>query len=309
MMVFDLFAIIPESAMSRPQAIVAATDFSASADRAARQAAFLARDWSATLTLVHVFNDSFWGSFRAGLGLAGWSGTSPEQLAQDRLEEQCEQIAQEFGVTVDSEVRFGRASLQIGEVVAARRAGLLAVGERGESWICSGVLGGTALKTLETTRIPVLLVRSAEPEPYRDIAIATDFSAAAERGACLALECFPEAKHTLIHTWQLPFENSMRLSGAGEGDIRHYRERELAKANARLMESARDCAQLPAYDRMERKPVYGSPAEVVLEQALANKNDLIVIGKHGGRLVNELILGSVTQNILYHAECDVLLSP
>lgn len=295
--------------MSRPQAIVAATDFSASADRAVRQAAFLARDWGAALTLVHVFNDGFWSSFRTGFGLPGWPGISPEQLARDRLEELGEQIAQEFGVTVDSEVRFGRASQQLCEADAARQAGLLVVGEHGESWVCGVVLGGTALRTLEATRTPVLLVRGAEPEPYRDILIATDFSASAERGACLALECFPEAKHTLLHAWQLPFENSMRLGGASDVDIQDYRGRESANANARLAKSTRDCVQSAAYDRMERKSLHGAPAEAVLEQARAAGNDLIVIGKHGGRFVNELILGSMTQNILYHAECDVLLSP
>lgn len=295
--------------MSRPQAIVAATDFSASADRAVRQAAFLARDWGATLTLVHVFNDGFWSSFRTSFGLPGWPGNSPEQLARDKLAELGEQVTQEFGVPVDSEVKFGRASQQLCEAVAARRAGLLVVGERGESWVSGVVLGGTALKTLEATRIPVLLVRSAEPEPYRNIVIATDFSAAAERGACLALEFFPEAKHALIHAWQLPFENSLRLGGASDGDIRHYRDREFSIAAARLTEYAKVCAHFPAHEHLERLALHGAPAEVVLEHARTAESDLIVIGKHGGHFVNELILGSMTQNILYHADCDVLLSP
>jgi nucleotide-binding universal stress UspA family protein len=52
----------------------------------------------------------------------------------------------------------------------------------------------------------------------------------------------------------------------------------------------------------------GSPASVIFDQATARGSDLIIIGKHGGSALDERLLGSVTQNILYHAECDVLLS-
>lgn len=295
--------------MSRPKTIVAATDFSGNATRAVRQAAYLARAWGASLTLVHVFNDSVWASLRAVYDLPGWSGIKPAETARTSLAALAGQVAQEFGVAVDSEVRIGRASQQISETVAARQADLLAVGEHGENWVSDVVLGGTALKVLEAARIPVLLVRSAEPALYHDIAIATDFSAAAERGACLALECFPDARHTLLHAWLLPFENSMRLGGARDEDIRHYRDREFASASAKLTECAKECAHFSAHGRLERLALHGAPAEVVLRQSRSGKNDLIVIGKHGGRFIEELLLGSVTQNILYHADCDVLLSP
>lgn len=295
--------------MSRPKAIVAATDFSGNATRAVRQAAYLARAWGASLTLVHIFNDSVWASLRAVYDLPGWSDIKPTETARTNLAALAGQVAKEFGVAVDSEVRIGRASQQIGECVAARQADLLAVGEHGENWVSDVVLGGTALKALEAAHIPVLLVRSAEPALYRSILIATDFSAAAERGACLALECFPDARHALVHAWLLPYENSMRLGGARDEDIRHYRDREFANASARLAECAQECAHFSAHGNLERLALRGAPAEVVLGQARAGSNDLIVIGKHGGRFIDELLLGSVTQNILYHADCDVLLSP
>lgn len=293
--------------MTRPQAIVAATDFSDNATRAVRQAAHLARAWNATLTLVHVFNDSVWASLKAVYDLPGWDDIRPAETARTRLGVLAEQLAQEFGVAVDSEVRTGRASQQIGECVAARGAGLLAVGEHGENWVSDVVLGGTALKVLEASRIPVLLVRRHQPGDYRNILVATDFSAASERAARHALERFPDARHALVHAWLLPFEASMRMGGAREEDIRRYREREFSIAAAKLAECARHCEPEPG--RLEQLALHGAPAEVVLDQAQAGACDLIAIGKHGGEYIDELLLGSVTQNILYHADCDVLLSP
>lgn len=289
------------------QTIVAATDFSDNATRAVRQAAHLARTWRAQLTLVHVFNDSVWASLRAVYDLPGWADIRPAEAARTRLDELAGQLEQEFGVAVDSEVRIGRASQQIGELVVARGAQLLVVGEHGESWVRDLVLGGTALKVLEAARIPVLLVRRAEPGDYRDIVVATDFSPGAERTTRMVLDCFPVASHALVHAWLLPFEASMRMGGAREEDIEHYRAREFALASGRMEDFARRCA---AQGEVERRLVlHGPPAEVVFEQAHSRGSDLIAIGKHGGGYTEELLLGSVTQNILYHADCDVLLSP
>ncbi|MDZ4201330.1 MAG: universal stress protein [Gallionella sp.] len=295
--------------MSKPQAIVVATDFSENASRAVRQAAHLARAWDASLTLVHVFNDSVWASLKAVYDLPGWADIRPAETARARLDALAGQIAQEFGITADTEVRIGRASQQIGDLVAARQADLLVVGEHGENWVSDIVLGGTALKVLEASRIPVLLVRQPVPALYRNIVIATDFSATAERAACLALECFPDAHHALIHAWLLPFESSMRMGGARDENIQHYRDREFAIVSARMAECAQGCAHLSVHGLLEKLALHGAPAEVVLGQTRAAGNDLIVIGKHGGEVIDELLLGSVTQNILYHADCDVLLSP
>lgn len=294
--------------MPRPQNIVAATDFSENAHRAVRQAAYLARAWGASLTLVHVFNDSVWASLKAVYDLPGWADIKPAETARTRLAALAGQVAKEFGVTADTEVRIGRASQQISGFVAARQADLLVVGEHGENWVSDVVLGGTALKVLEATRIPVLMVRQPVPAIYRRILIATDFSATAERAACLAMECFPDAHHALVNAWLLPFESSMRMGGAQDGDIQHYRDREFSIVSARMAECAQSCAHLSAHGRLERFALHGAPAQVILGQARAGGNDLIVIGKHGGEVIDELLLGSVTQNILYHADCDVLLS-
>jgi nucleotide-binding universal stress UspA family protein len=292
--------------MTAPRTIVAATDFSASATRAVRQAAHLARAWDARLILVHVFNDSVWASLRAVYDLPGWNDVKPLVGQRARLTGLATEIAQEFALPVDTEVLTGRASQQIGEIVAARRADLLVVGEHGENWVNDIVLGGTALKVIEAARVPVLLVRGERPALYRDILVAADFSEHSERAALLALDAFPDAQLVLIHAWLVPLEASMRLGGAREEDIEHYRSREFAQAEAGLASLVRRLGA--AEGRLQPLALHGSPASVIFDQAEARGSDLIVIGKHGGSPLDERLLGSVTQNILYHATCDVLLS-
>ena len=290
--------------MTAPQTIVAATDFSANANRAVRQAAYLARSWDARLVIVHVFNDSAWASLKAIYSVQAWSAQEPLKTATVRLERLCRETAEEFGILVESELLRGRASQQIGQFVAACQAGLLVVGEHGENWVSDVVLGGTALKVLEAARIPVLLVRRGEPGTYRDIVIATDFSTASERGARLALQYFSPTQWVLVHAWLVPLEASLRMGGAREADIDRYRDREFTQSSVELEAFAQRCG---AATTPELLALHGSPAAVVFEQVRARGSDLVVIGKHGGNPLDERLLGSVTQNILYHADCDVLM--
>ncbi|MDD2700451.1 MAG: universal stress protein [Sideroxydans sp.] len=292
--------------MATPRTIITATDFSASATRAVRQAAHLAHAWGAQLVLVHVFNDSVWASLKAVYDLPGWNDVKPLVSQRARLSKLAAEIEQEFALSVETEVLSGRASQQIGAVVAARQADLLVVGEHGENWVSDVVLGGTALKVIEAARVPVLLVRREHPALYRDILVAADFSASSERAARLALDVFPEAQKVLVHAWLVPLEASMRLGGAREEDIEHFRTREFTQAEAGLASLLRKLGTTD--DHLQTLALQGSPASVIFDQAEARGSDLIVIGKHSGSPLDERLLGSVTQNILYHAGCDVLLS-
>ncbi|MDP1636053.1 MAG: universal stress protein, partial [Gallionellaceae bacterium] len=106
------------------------------------------------------------------------------------------------------------------------------------------------------------------------------------------------------HAWLVPLEASLRMGGAQEEDIERFREREFARAGAGLEDFAQRCGA----GSPELLALHGSPAAVVFEQVRARGSDLIVIGKHGGTALDERLLGSVTQNILYHSECDVLMA-
>jgi len=294
--------------MSRPRTIIAATDFSENARCAVEQAARLAQEWHASLTLVHVFNDGAWASIKAIYDLSRWETSNPIMSARQRLAAICAQLARDHGVVADAEVLVGRASREIHRFVTMRQAGLVVVGEHGENWVRDAVLGGTALKVLEATHVPVLLVRQPAAGSYQRIIIATDFSETATRAARLTIDLFPEARHHLVNAYVVPFEARMRMGGAQEKDIRHYREQEYLKAEQNLEAFAVDCDYRAATE-FSRLALHGYPASVLFEQAQGMEADLIAIGKHGGGAFEEKLLGSVTQNILYHAACDVLLSP
>jgi len=51
----------------------------------------------------------------------------------------------------------------------------------------------------------------------------------------------------------------------------------------------------------------GNPADILVQQAGDVGADLIVVGSRGQGFAGRLLLGSVSTNVVHHAECDVLV--
>lgn len=60
---------------------------------------------------------------------------------------------------------------------------------------------------------------------------------------------------------------------------------------------------------VESVVVEGDPESQIIETAREVGADLIVMGKHGRSEVESMLLGSVSEGVVQHAECAVLLIP
>lgn len=286
--------------------IVAATDLSPAAELAVEQAARLAQELDAELHVLHVFNDGLWATLKNLYDAERWVGAEPVLAARNRLSELAAGLAGRYGIRARGETRTGHPAAEIAAFAREQAAQLLVVGEHGEDWIRDTVFGGTALKVLEQARIPVLLVRRGPVAGFSRVLVTTDFSAAARHAARFALDLLPAARHVLLHAYSLHFEGRMRLGGAVEEDIARYRAGERLRSAQRMADFLAGFGEEAA--RFERALVQGHPVAAIFDQAAQLDADLIVVGKHGSSL-EERLLGSVTQNVLYNAERHVLLVP
>jgi nucleotide-binding universal stress UspA family protein len=53
----------------------------------------------------------------------------------------------------------------------------------------------------------------------------------------------------------------------------------------------------------------GTPANLIVEKANELNADMIILGSHGHGLFHKALLGSVSESILRHAHCNVLVVP
>jgi nucleotide-binding universal stress UspA family protein len=58
---------------------------------------------------------------------------------------------------------------------------------------------------------------------------------------------------------------------------------------------------------VELMVIQGDPAQVIIELAKTKKYDLIIMGTRGKSTFQELLLGSVSQKVLHHASCPVMV--
>ena len=97
----------------------------------------------------------------------------------------------------------------------------------------------------------------------------------------------------------------MRFAGVQDETILQYRQASRRDALASLQKLATQ-TQL-SLDQWQPVVTQGDPGQNILEQQEELDVELIVMGKHGAGMTADLLLGSVTQQVLGQARSDVLV--
>lgn len=292
--------------MSAPSAILVATDFSEHARHAAERAALLAEETGSVLTLVHVLPGGALDELRLWLGEGHVSEQRLHDNARERLHELAESLRSMRRIELRTVHTIGGAVDDVLIEASTLDAGLLVVGARGAGFLRHLFLGSTAERLLRRTLRPVLVVRQAAQARYRRVLLALDFSAWSAELASLARGVAPSARLVLLNAFQVPFEGRLQFAGVDVATIEQYRAEARERARLRLEDFATRTGLAPG--SWEACVVEGEAPRAILEQAHGQHCDLIVLGKHGSSATQDLILGSVTRQVLAEGTTDVLVS-
>ena len=293
--------------MNQLRRILATTDLSAPARHAAERAALVSAETAARLDLLHVANLAPLERLRQLMGSNGAElETRVLDAARSKLVDLASLIHQRFGVVANPRVVAGALLAELAREADALAAGLLVCGAKGESVIRHFVLGTTALRVLSTTRCPVLVVKQPPHEPYRRLLVPVDFSPSSLRAIRHARSIAPGAEVVLLHAFDVPFEGKLRYASVDDEVIHHYRIVAKQEATQKL-QALRDLAGLSALGT-RLLVLHGDPTFRIIEQEQECDCDLIVVGKHGESVLEELLLGSVTKHVLAESQGDVLVS-
>lgn len=295
-----------------PHALLVATDFSEPALRAARRAAWLARELACPLHLLHVTQHSLMDDMRAWLDNSGqWqerlAGQTTVALNETATRLQAEGASgAEPALTVHTHAAEGATVDTVWSQAEALDAGLVVIGQRGSSPLHHLVIGTTAERLLRKAPRPLLVVQNDPVQSYQRVLLPLDFSPWSETAIALSRRLAPQAHLVLLHSFSIPFEEKLRFAGVDDATLDHYRER--ARRDARdHLEALVDRHSLQPHEFTLCLTEGDAPMHI-LNVARERACDLIVIGKHGRQAAEELLLGSVTKHVLAEAECDVLVS-
>jgi len=200
------------------------------------------------------------------------------------------------------------------EIVAAGRdwgADLIVMGARGLSGVKEFFLGSVSQGVARQAPCPVLVCKGT-PREVRSVTVALDGSADARR-ALQWIARLPLSPSTLVrlvgvaerqlYPVTAPALVSASLQSriaAAEAERRRALEAELARAAETLR------GRVAALELSVRS---GAAADVLVADAAGSGTDLVVLGARGLRGVRRALLGSVSEAVLRHAGCSVLIVP
>jgi len=197
-------------------------------------------------------------------------------------------------------------SLTLGRVASSlirmgHEAAMIAVGHRGHGGFVGLQLGSVAVQVSAHAPCPVAVVRHPEPATGQGVVVGID----GPRGSEPALEfAFEEAARrgvrlTAVHAWTVP-------SGAAEGLPAVYDIDAVQADEERLLAEILTSWQekYPGVD-VDRVVLHGAPAKVLIDAAAGA--ELVIVGSRGRGGFAGLLLGSVSQAVLHHAPCPVVV--
>lgn len=288
--------------------LLAATDFSAPARHALERAALIAQAHADTrLLLAHVVSASLLDQLHhLAPGESEPIESSLRTQAERNLAELTDHLAGRYRIAVDATIAQGSPLDSLPGLLETHQAQLLVMGARGAHFVRELLLGSTTERVLRKSHRPLLAVKQRPQTAYRRILAAVDFSPHAAAAINAAHAWLPDADFILLHAFEVALEPTFRLAGMAEERIHAYRAqaREAAKAQ---MEAFIATLDVPPH-RITREFVHGAPTQRIVEYEQNLDADLIVMGKRGLTLVEELLLGSVVQHVLSYSSCDVFVA-
>ncbi|MFP5381590.1 MAG: universal stress protein [Gammaproteobacteria bacterium] len=288
--------------------LLAATDFSAPARHALERAAQLAQAQPGTrLTLAHIISTGALDALRRLLPAeAGGMESTLFARAEQQLGELATTLAKRYECPVDTAVSPGDPLRGLLELADTRDADLLVLGARGAHFVRELLLGSTTERLLRKTQRPLLAVKQRAQAPYRRVLAPVDFSPHAAAAINAAYAWLPDAEFVLLNVFAVELESTFRLAGIDDDIIHAYRA-QARDAATEEMESFVARLQVPA-KQVSRVFVHGAATLRIVEHEQSLDADLIVMGKRGQSVMEELLLGSVTKYVLAHSASDVFIA-
>lgn len=215
-------------------------------------------------------------------------------------------LRERYGVVAGVHVATGPILPELERHADAIDADLFVLGARGTNVVRHLMLGSTAERLVGRATRPMLVVKREARQPYRSVLVPVDFSRASPSSLALARAIAPGASIVLLHAFDVPYESKLRFAGVDADTIGRYRIAAEREARQRLGALC-DAAGLAPGDATPLV-LHGDPFRHIVEQEDAGGCDLVAIGKRGESAAGDLLLGSVTREVLTASRCDVLVN-
>jgi len=288
------------------KSLVVATDFSRYSDYALKRAVSLAKEQSAKLSVVHCVQTNLLTDIRE-VFKSGVSDVYRKILTRYtiKINRVTKRVVGDDVIDVHTQLLEGEPDDSIPAHTIDVAANLLMIGAHGKGFVQRWLVGSVASRLVRKSNCPVLVIKNPPKQGYQTVLIGIDFSSASKIAIEVARTLSPKAHLILAHAYDIPLAGTLRYAGVTAADVEDYRALILKRSQAQLEALAREAGL--SSGQYTLVTAEGSGANPVLDFEKTYQADLMVLGKHGRRITQELLLGSVTQTVLSRSVSDVLV--
>jgi nucleotide-binding universal stress UspA family protein len=286
-----------------PTRILFASDASEDSELAATTAVALAKVTGSELHVLHVapaFPDYF-------------EPSDPEPGPTERegrriLDEQLNKIENVGGTVAQSHLRRGGAAEEVIDLAEELETGLIVLGSRGRGRIRRALMGSVSDSVVRHAHCPVMVVRWKPVSFPAKILLATDGSEeaalAAQSAADLAARTASELHVT--HVGKALSQGGF-VAGVDVGPLPTGSQELLDKEAKELLQAQLERMREAGASVTEAHLMSGRADEEIIFRAEQVGADLVVVGSRGLGGVRRALMGSVSDSVVRHAHCPVLL--
>ncbi len=255
--------------------------------------------------------------FRPQLVGSPWSAVTPVDAdrietaqvrhAEAELREVVDRMAGR-GQTATPRVLRGQPADAIVDLAAREHMDLVVLGCRGLGALEGALLGSVSEAVSDRAACPVLIARTEAisrsiiaHDGTKSADVATDF--VRERtyllgGVTQMITVDPVAEFSPESIGMPADAHSLQVIAADQRRLRDAAHKRAEDAAARLRAAGQDAAV---------EFLAGAPASTIVDAALTEAADIVVVGSRGRTGLTRLVLGSVGRFVLHHSHCSVLL--
>jgi nucleotide-binding universal stress UspA family protein len=283
---------------------------------AAKMGLEIAKQFAARVTMVHVLEVHPIFALQTGFMASGVLLQRAEKLLEPWVV-----LAEKHGVQLETKLledEIGDVAVSIIKAAKDLNCDLILMGTQGREGLDRLMVGNVAERVVRTANRPVMLLRGmaevVQANPIASVLVPIDDSleghVALKTAGQLAVQ-LQTGLHVLnvVPDMPIPFSDAM-----GFGTLMYQPKPWLEALNnhgMRILEQAKRLLEpILKTEHLKVSMVQQGGeriAQVILKFAREHASSLIVLGTHGRSGIDRLVLGSVAEGVLHHADVPVLL--
>ncbi|NKQ41123.1 MAG: universal stress protein [Sulfurovum sp.] len=280
--------------MKKIEKILVAIDGSVMSQEALKRAVSISKEKNAQLIVVHVIEPSFLES--------PFLKSIDKDEVKKQITAQVDEIVSAKGLDYLLFVESGSAYGMIHTMTKRLKVDLLVMGVHGKKDPKSSHFGSTALKLVQKTNIPVLIVKNMARKEYSKMIAPTNLSAYSKDSILFAKTLFRNTELKYLYAY-VAIDDFQDMTYYVSVDESGQLKKELyTEAHMALNEFVESVAK-GGTDLLECE---WSVSEELLVHTEKDQADLLVLGSKGVRNLNSFVFGSIASYMIQRSSKDVL---